>query len=189
MNTAFTVIHSIPGRIRLHLPTLAKQKDVSSIEKIFESIEAIKTAKIQPITKSMVLYYDKHKMNEIDIFRYVNLYFSVDRTTPAVPVKKDMRKEINHSILSGGLLLASYWRKNAAVNTTIFDYLMVMTTSYTVASRSENRMTQPDLIKALVAMVSSGTGGTLQAALVTYILNILQVLGNARMQARLPYVY
>lgn len=189
MKPTFAVIHSIPGRIRFHIPMLATHNMSSNIEKMFENIQGIQMVKVQKITSSLMVKYDSNELNHLDIIRYVNLYFSVQQTPTLNRSKQDIRQDLQHSVLSGSLLLASYYRKNTAVNTTIFDYLMVMTTSYTVASHSENKLTQPDLIKTLVAMISSGTGGTLQAALVAYILNLLQVLGSARRQSQLQYAY
>lgn len=187
MKTVYTILHSIPGRIRLHIPALANQIDHTNIEKAFGNLQGFELVTIQPITKSMTIKYDHRVLQHIDVIRFVQLFFSADSAVAASEQTRDIKKDIQHTLFSGVLLLASYYRKNTAVNANMLDYFMVATTTYTVSSRGDHKLTKPDMIKALVSMFSSGTSGVLQSALVVYILNIVQLAGSVKRQPQLYY--
>lgn len=187
MSNLYTIMHSIPGRIRLHIPALANQKNFTNIETAFGNLHGFEQVTIQPITKSMTIKYDHRLLHHVDVIRFVHLFFSTDSSVAAGVQTRDVKKDLQHTLVSGALLLASYYRKNAAVNTNMLDYFMVATTTYTVSSRGDNKLTKPDMIKALVSMFSSGTGGVLQSALVVYILNIVQLAGSLKRQPRPAY--
>ncbi|WP_026338985.1 HMA2 domain-containing protein [Fusobacterium russii] len=71
------VIHSIPGRIRLFIPTLDKfseqfKKYEGHITAILKLKEGIKNIEYSYITSKILIEYDKEKLNEKDIVNWLN---------------------------------------------------------------------------------------------------------------------
>lgn len=75
MEKELTVIHSIPGRIRLQMPIYTEEKNFSVMEELLSSISGIETVTIESITRSMIIYYDANLLKVKDVLHYVSLLF------------------------------------------------------------------------------------------------------------------
>ena len=76
------VIHSIPGRIRLFIPSLDKMPNqmkkyedyISSILKLKDGIDKIEYSYL---TNKVLIIYDKEKLNENDIVEWLNKIWKI----------------------------------------------------------------------------------------------------------------
>ncbi|MFC0524476.1 HMA2 domain-containing protein [Pontibacillus salicampi] len=184
MDATFTIIHDIPGRLRLIIPALYDKKDYEQINQMFSSIKGIEQVRIEPIIQSMVISYNQEMINKKNILRFISLFFKQTRFDPLdnimVNFKPNQRKDFLRSLVTGILLLVAYLNKSSGSVPGMLDYAVVISTAYTVLSHGENhKLRHPDVITGIVSMLSLGVGNILHVAMVTWAVNALELLNDA----------
>ncbi|MBM4764527.1 HMA2 domain-containing protein [Bacillus sp. B15-48] len=178
-----TVVHDIPGRLRLIIPALNEKKDFDQIKQMFSSIKGIHDVRIEPIIQSMVISYNHEKIGKNIIVRFVNLFFKHSKLNTLDYImfnfKPKLRKDFFRSILTGFILLLAYLNKTSGKVPGILDYAAVISTAYTVLSHGENKLGHPDVITGIVSMLSIGSSNILHVALVTWGVNVIELLNDA----------
>ncbi len=165
------------------IPSIAQISDQQSvIERLFLSIKGITKVRIESIIQSMVIEYDPQKMNPSLLLQYVSLFCPrvQESTIPLFSPKGDLKKDLFRSIVTGALLLIAFLRKTVKQRPDAFDYLVVISTSYTVLSHGENKLRHPDVITGLISMLSLGSHNILQVAMVTWAVNMIEVFNDLR---------
>lgn len=151
---------------------------------MFTSLKGIKKVKIEPIIQSMVIEYEPNIIGNKVILRYISLFFRQTHFDPLdrlmVQVRPDMRKDILRSICTGFLILIASLRKGIGPKPDIFDYAAVISTAYTVLSHGEKKMRHPDVLTGIFSMFSLGANNILQVAMVTWIVNLLEIFHDMR---------
>ena len=183
MHYTIKILHSIPGRIRLSIPGLAKNNQPIAIKRILQSITGIQEVRVEPIIKTILITYDTSKRHVRDILYYLTVLFSEKKEEPSLQLfstREGIKKDIWRSIISGSLLLIAFLRKNVKAHPDMFDYLAVISTSYTVLSHGENKLRHPDVLTGLISIVSLGSHNILQLALATWIVNLVEVFNDLR---------
>ncbi|WP_375537119.1 hypothetical protein [Alteribacillus sp. HJP-4] len=61
----------------------------------------------------------------------------------------------------------------------MLDYAVVISTAYTLLSHVENKFRHPDVITGILSMLSMGAGNILQVVMVTWAVNVLELLNEA----------
>lgn len=184
----YKVVHSIPGRVRLHIPILRQMDEYASITELFESIKGVRSVKIEPIIQTMLIEYDPQEINKRVVLRNVGLFFnqiSEDIGFMMDP-KGNFRGDLLKSFVSGALLLVAFLRKNGSMRPDVFDYLVVISTSYTVLSHGENRLGHPDVLTGIISMVSLGAQNILKISFVTWLVNLIEVLSDIMKENNKP---
>ncbi|MGN1400797.1 MAG: HMA2 domain-containing protein [Bacillus sp. (in: firmicutes)] len=182
MNSTYKIVHSIPGRIRLIIPSLSSTNEHSTIEKLFLSVTGINRVRIEPIIQSMVIEYDPLRTDLSHLLEFVVLFSPRVQETqvPLFSPKGDLQKDLLRSVVTGILLLIAFLRKTVKHRPDAFDYLVVISTSYTVLSHGENKLRHPDVITGLISMLSLGSQNILQVAMVTWAVNMIEVFNDLR---------
>ena len=148
-----------------------------------QSISGIKEVRVEPIIKTVLIKYDAKKRRVTDILQYLTMFFPQSNQEPSMQLfstREGIKKDIWRSILSGSLLLIAFLRKNIKAHPDMFDYLAVISTSYTVLSHGENKLRHPDVLTGLISIVSLGSHNILQLALATWIVNLVEVFNDIR---------
>ena len=183
MSYTIKILHSIPGRIRLSIPALSRISQPSAIKGVLQSIRGIDEVRVEPIIKTVLIKYDAKKRRVTDILQYLTMFFPQSNQEPSMQLfskREGIKKDIWRSILSGSLLLIAFLRKNIKAHPDMFDYLAVISTSYTVLSHGENKLRHPDVLTGLISIVSLGSHNILQLALATWIVNLVEVFNDIR---------
>ena len=186
----YKVVHSLPGRVRLHIPILKQMDEYASIAELFESIKGVRRVRIEPIIQTMLIEYDPQEIDKRIVLRNVGLFFnqiSEDMGFMMDP-KGNLRGDLLKSAVSGVLLLIAFLRKNGSMRPDVFDYLVVISTSYTVLSHGENRLGHPDVLTGIISMVSLGAQNILKVSLVTWLVNLIEVLSDIMKENNKPIV-
>lgn len=139
--------------------------------------------RVEPIIKTVLIKYDAKKRRVTDILQYLTMFFPQSNQEPSMQLfstREGIKKDIWRSILSGSLLLIAFLRKNIKAHPDMFDYLAVISTSYTVLSHGENKLRHPDVLTGLISIVSLGSHNILQLALATWIVNLVEVFNDIR---------
>ncbi|QST01064.1 hypothetical protein IMZ31_05720 [Pontibacillus sp. ALD_SL1] len=182
MERTFTIIHDIPGRLRLNIPALYDKQDYTQIRDMFSSIKGIISVRIEPRIQSMILQYNDELINKKVLLRFVSLFFKQTRFDPLdnlmVNMKPSLRKDVLRSMVTGFLLLLAYTRKRSSVPG-LLDYAVVISTAYTVLSHGEHKFRHPDVLTGIVSMLSLGVGNILHVATVTWAVNVIEILNEA----------
>lgn len=178
----YKIVHAVPGRIRLSIPILKKTKDHESIKLMFESITGIEHVRIVPEIKAMIINYNSQELDKRIILKDIGLFFSQleDDQLPDSFDKKHMLGDIVKSVISGILILVAYLRRNGRLTPDLFDYLVVISTSYTVLSHGENRLSHPDVLTGIVSMVSLGAQNIMAVSLMAWFVNMIEVIVEVR---------
>ena len=71
----YKVVHSLPGRVRLHIPILKQMDEYASIAELFESIKGVRRVRIEPIIQTMLIEYDPQESDKRIVIRNVGLFF------------------------------------------------------------------------------------------------------------------
>ncbi|WP_455662816.1 HMA2 domain-containing protein [Pradoshia sp.] len=188
MSYTIKILHSIPGRIRLSIPALSRISQPSAIKGVLLSISGIKEVRVEPLIKTILIYYDTTKRHVTDILNYLTMFFpptNAESSMQLFSTEEGIKKDIWRSILSGSLLLIAFLRKNIKTHPDMFDYLAVFSTSYTVLSHGENRLRHPDVLTGLISIVSLGSHNILQLALATWIVNLVEVFNDIRRSSQI----
>lgn len=84
METALQVVHTVPGRIRIRLPLLKRDPDLETIlQKQVHSLNAVRTVRVNPSAKSLIVQYDAHSTSEASFS--TDLVTAVQFACPADP--------------------------------------------------------------------------------------------------------
>lgn len=182
MYIKYKIVHAVPGRMRLSIPLLGTLRDHNSIKDMFESITGIKDVRIEPRIQAMVITYDHQEIDKKLVLKDIGLFFSQaeDDIMPKNVDRKQILIALAKSIVSGILILIAYLRRNGRVTPDLFDYLVVISTSYTVLSHGENRLSHPDVLTGIISMVSLGAQKILSVSLMAWIVNFIEVLVELR---------
>lgn len=178
----YKIVHAVPGRVRLAIPILEKVRDHDSIKDMFESITGIEHVRIVPELNAMIINYNSRKLDKRIILKDIGLFFSQleDDQLPKDLDRKHMIGDIAKSVISGILILVAFLRRNGRLTPDVFDYLVVISTSYTVLSHGENRLSHPDVLTGIVSMVSLGAQNILSASLIPWFVNLIEVIIEVR---------
>ena len=185
-----TINHMIPGRIRLTIPALADIEDDSFLKELFESIRGIKNLRVIPLIQSMVIEYDSKILNQNQVLQCVNLFFYQPKKNSQFSqnqIKKDMRNNIIRSGASGLLLLIALLRKSLKAPPDAFDYLVLLSTSYTALSHGEDNLSHPDVITGMLSIFSLGPNNVLKAAALTWVVNLFEIINDIKRNSYLLY--
>ena len=190
MYVKHTINHMIPGRIRLTIPALADIQDYQFIKELFESVRGITKLRVIPLIQSMVIEYDAKLLNQNQIMQCVDLFFYQPKKNTQFSqnkIKRDMRNNILRSGGSGLLLLIALLRKNINAIPDAFDYLVLLSTSYTALSHGEDNLNHPDVITGMLSILSLGPNNILKAAALTWVVNLIEIINDIRRNSYLLY--
>ncbi len=131
-----------------------------------------------------MIEYDKNKLSPKKIIQYIGVFFQ-QHQLGVKPIKCDVRTNLWRSGTSGLLLLVAFYRKYATKvtrKTDTFDYLVAIATTCTtvLAHGDYDRLNHPDVIGGIISMISLGPDHILQVALVTWIVNLVEVINDWR---------
>ena len=180
----FYLLHDIPGRLRLHIPALENLND-KEVQSLFSSLKGIEQVRIEPIIQTMMIQYNSDEISRNHLLRCVTLFFKhgtfnlLDRFMGHV--KPNVRRGVIRSLIAGGLLLASYLQKSSFNHPTVLTYCAVIATGYTVLSHgTTNKLHHPDILTGIFSLGSLGPANILHGALVTWAVNVLELLHELR---------
>ncbi|MCP3028734.1 HMA2 domain-containing protein [Halobacillus sp. A5] len=183
MQGTFSIVHDIPGRLRLIIPALYDKRDYNQIQDMFTSIRGIESVRIEPTIQSMTISYAKELINRKVILKFISLFFKQTRFDPLdnimVNISPAQRKNFLRSLVTGFLILIAYLNNTPGKVSSMLDYAVVISTAYTVLSHGENKFRHPDVITGIFSMLSMGAGNILQVAMVTWAVNVLELLNEA----------
>lgn len=182
MYVKYKIVHAVPGRIRLSIPILKDMRDHTSIQDMFESISGITHVRIESPINAMIIFYNSQELDKKTILKDIGLFFSQleDDKLPESMDSKRMMAAIIKSVLSGILLLIAYVARNGRSGAGALDYLAVISTSYTVLSHGENRLSHPDVLTGIISMVSLGAQNIMSISFMTWFVNLIEVIVELR---------
>ncbi|MGM9928918.1 MAG: hypothetical protein ACI35P_13305 [Bacillus sp. (in: firmicutes)] len=166
----------------MNIPDLANTSEYKIIGEMFQSIKGIVHVRIEPIIQGMIIHYDIQEVQAKDIIRYVSLLFPQlqDDSLQLFSKKKHLKADLSRSLFTGVLLLIAFLRKRVIHRPDAFDYLVFISTSYTVLAHGENKLRHPDVMTGLISMLSLGPQNILQVAMVTWAVNLIEVFNDMR---------
>ncbi|TYR81470.1 hypothetical protein FZC66_06390 [Priestia megaterium] len=185
MNPQFYILHDIPGRLRLQIPSLRDKTDYEEIEHMFSSLNGVSLVRIEPIIQTMLIKYDSAHLSRNTIFRYVSIFFQQTRLDPLDDIMIQMhpttRSDWLRALFSGGLLLLAGIRKSSFHKPDALVYGAVVATGYTVLSHGKsNKIRHPDVLTGILSLLSLGPSNMLYVAMITWIVNVLELLHEKR---------
>ncbi|MBM7705064.1 HMA2 domain-containing protein [Metabacillus iocasae] len=185
MEIPYYILHDIPGRIRLRIPTLSNRKKHEEIERFFAEMKGIISVKIEPIIQTMVVTYQKVDITKQRLLRNLSLFFHHEKLDPLDPImlniKPQIRKELLRSFITGALILIAYAKRFYTSRVDAFDYIVVITTAHTVLSHgNEQRFRHPDILTGIISLFSLGTSNLLHVCMVTWAVNVLEILHDIK---------
>ncbi len=174
--------HNIPGRMRLFVPALQYMEESESICELFESIKGIRHVRIEPLIGAMIVEYDPALISSKRLLRNLGLFFHqiADDFRVLHNESGHIRKDLLKSMMTGALLLIAFIRKVNNPLPDLFDYLVVISTSYTVLTHGENKINHPDVLTGIVSLASLGSSKILQVSLLTWVVNLIEVINEIR---------
>lgn len=185
MNPKFYILHDIPGRLRLQIPSLRDRKNFEEIEQLFSSLKGVSFVRIQPLIHTMLIEYESLSISRNIICRYVSIFFQQTRLDPLDDIMIHMhpatRSDWLRALFSGGLLLLAGIRKSSFHKPDILVYGAVAATGYTVLSHGTiNKIRHPDVLTGILSLLSLGSSNMLYVAMITWIVNVLELLHETR---------
>ena len=75
MRPKFYILHDIPGRLRVHIPSLRKIQDYEEIQTMFSSLKGIQDVRIQPIIQTIIIQYKSDEISRNQMLRCMSLFF------------------------------------------------------------------------------------------------------------------
>ena len=193
MEPKFYIVHDIPGRIRMHIPALCDKTAHQEIEKMFSSLKGIQHVRIEPLIQTMVVEYRTEDLPRNHLLRYVSLFFQQTRFDPfdtiMINVKPKLRSDLFRSLFTGVLLLFAYIRKTSVKRPDPLDYAAAIATGYTVLSHGTNRLSHPDVLTGIISLVSLGASNMLHISMITWAVNVLEILHDIRKSNQINYMF
>ena len=182
--------YHIPGRMRLYVPALQHMDESKAVCELFESIKGIRHVRIEPLIGAMIVEYDPAFMSKKQLLRNIGLFFHQlsDDFRVLQSQSGNVRKDLMKSMMTGILLLIAFIRKVNNPMPDLFDYLVVISTSYTVLTHGENKINHPDVLTGIVSMASLGSQKILQVSLLTWIVNLIEVINEIRTGSSDPHI-
>lgn len=178
MAKGLTVVHDIPGRLRLISPLLREQKDITSVHDLLMSIRGVFSVRIEPIVQSILIEYDSKIVLKNTLIKHLKTilrqtYFDpIDQLLSKV--NPEIRKDLFRSMVTGFLILIAYLRKSGRHPDSL-DILVVISTAYTILSHGKNKLKHPDVITGIVSMLSLGSKNILHVSLATWAVNLVEL--------------
>ncbi|MBT2697232.1 hypothetical protein J7E79_07385 [Bacillus sp. ISL-40] len=185
MNPKFYILHDIPGRLRLQIPSLRDRMNFKEIEQLFSSLKGVSFVRIQPLIHTMLIEYESLSISRNIICLYVSIFFQQTRLDPLDDIMIHMhpatRSDWLRALFSGGLLLLAGIRKSSFHKPDILVYGAVAATGYTVLSHGTiNKIRHPDVLTGILSLLSLGSSNMLYVAMITWIVNVLELLHETR---------
>ncbi|MBT2736085.1 HMA2 domain-containing protein [Bacillus sp. ISL-7] len=185
MNPKFYILHDIPGRLRLQIPSLRDRMNFKEIEQLFSSLKGVSFVRIQPLIHTMLIEYESLTISRNIICLYVSIFFQQTRLDPLDDIMIHMhpatRSDWLRALFSGGLLLLAGIRKSSFHKPDILVYGAVAATGYTVLSHGTiNKIRHPDVLTGILSLLSLGSSNMLYVAMITWIVNVLELLHETR---------
>ncbi|MGK7958255.1 MAG: HMA2 domain-containing protein [Crocosphaera sp.] len=74
-NSPYTVVHSVPGRIRVKIPRLGKDIEFCEVlEQLLEADDHVIESRISQMAASVVIYYDSQGLSDVELgLRLLNI--------------------------------------------------------------------------------------------------------------------
>lgn len=181
MNPKYYILHDIPGRLRIHVPTLRIEQQYEKISTLFLSIKGIQQVKIQPIIQTLLIQYDQDEISRNHLLKCVSSFFRQDQAFPLNGVishmMPNMRGSVIRSLIAGGLLLVAYLQGTSFKQPTPLAYGAVIATGYAVLSHgTQDKLRHPDILTGILSLVSLGPSNMLHGAMITWAVNVLELL-------------
>ncbi|MGE7768320.1 HMA2 domain-containing protein [Peribacillus sp. NPDC096540] len=193
MRPKFYILHDIPGRIRLHIPALRDNTKYDEIQTMFASLRGIQFIGIQPLIQTMLIQYDVTEVSRNHVLKYVSLFFHQTRLDPLddlmIHVTPSVRGDVFRTLVAGVLLVFAYIRKPSMKKPDALVYGAVIATGYAVLSHgnNNNKLRHPDILTGILSIVSLGPSNMLHMAMVTWAVNVLELLHEMRVSNRIKY--
>jgi hypothetical protein len=151
---------------------------------MFSALHGVISVRIEPIIQSMVIEYQSEQINRGLVLGYVSLFFKQTHFDPLddimVNIRPSVRKDLYRSFLSGLFIFIAYTRRTMKSQPDPLDYAAVISTAFTVLSHGKNKFRHPDVITGIVSMLSLGAHNILHVTLVTWAVNVLEILHDLR---------
>lgn len=181
MRNKFYIAHDIIGRLRIIVTALQGRSDHLQIEQHFKMIKGIKNVRIEPIISSMLVEYDCKVLDRNHVLKHLTVFFELPKLSPfdnfVGNVKPTLKRDVFYSFVTGVLLLASIARKTPKTVPDLLDYIVVISTAYTVLSHGEtNKLKHPDVIAGILSMLSLGPNNIHQVSAIAWGVNLLEIL-------------
>ena len=181
MGPKFYILHDIPGRLRVHIPALREYPDYEQIQSMFSSLRGVQDVRIQPIIQTMLIQYKAAEISRNHLLKCLSLFFRQQPFDPLgtlmVHVKSNVRESLFRSLIAGGLLLFAYIQNASLKEPTALVYGAVIATGYAVLSHgTHNKLRHPDILTGILSLGSLGTANMLHGAMVTWSVNVLELL-------------
>ena len=97
-----------------------------------------------------------------------------------------IRKAIIRSAVTGLLLLVALIKKRFINSIDAFDYLVVISTAHTVLSHGKDRFKHPDILTGIISLFSLGASNLLNVCIVTWAVNVLEILHDIKWTNQRP---
>ncbi|MGG1218286.1 HMA2 domain-containing protein [Priestia endophytica] len=191
MNAKFYVLHDIPGRMRLQIPSLRDKTNYKEIEHMFCSLKGVSSVRIEPSIQTMLIHYEVTYLSRSTLLRYISVFFQQTRLDPLddIMIQMDpaMRNDWLRTLFSGGLLLLAGIRKSSFYKPDALVYGAVAATGYTVLSHgTSNKIRHPDILTGIITLLSLGPSNMLYVAMITWIVNVLELLHEKQKKQTRP---
>ena len=187
MRPKFYILHDIPGRLRVHIPALRKNQDYEDIQTMFSSLKGIQDVRIQPIIQTIVIQYKSDEISQNQMLRCMSLYFRQQPYYPLNHLKPKLRGGIMRSLVAGVLLLFAYIQNASFKKPTPLVYGAIIATGYAVLSHgNQNKLGHPDILAGILSLGSLGPANMLHGAMVTWAVNVLELLHEMRDEKKVP---
>lgn len=185
MRPKFYILHDVPGRLRVHIPSLAKNRNHEELQTMISSLRGIRNIRIEPIIQTMLIQYKPDQLSRNQLLRYMSLFL---RQQPYDPfsnvmghVKPKVRGALLRSLVAGCLLLFAYIQNSSFKEPTPLVYGAIIATGYAVLSHgTHNKLGHPDILAGILSLGSLGPANMLHGAMVTWAVNALELLHEMR---------
>ncbi|MCL1948775.1 MAG: hypothetical protein FWF59_03485 [Turicibacter sp.] len=187
MGSKIVINHAISGRLRLTVPALGRIRDHAFVAQAFEAMAGIKNVRLVPLIQSLIIEYDPKHLGQNQVMQFVSIFFNPSKKvsqSTVESVKREMRGSVIRSAVSGSLLLIAFLRNRRGGSLDLLDYAAVASAAYTALSHGENNLNHPDVLIAILSLLSLGPSNILRAAVITWAFNLIEIINDFRRQ---PY--
>lgn len=173
---SITVIHQLPGRVRLHA-SLAIKNPAEMKKEVMEH-PGISEISYTPVTKSLLILFEPETVTREELIIRVGLYISIENNN--IPVKvlsQPPVSEMSDSAYYSGmsLVIAAILRiiRQDSKNIAIMDWLAGSLTSYSVLDHGWSEIKKsgyfhPEVLSIVYLLVSMIKGNIISAAFITW---------------------